>query len=1161
MKADKVTAYLADTGEELWRYYANGPVRLAPAYSKGRLYFVSDDGYLYCLNANSGTLVWKFKGFFSEGRNLIGNERLISMWPARGGPVLADGIVYFASGILPFEGVFIHAVDAETGKSVWTNSTSGSMWSHHQHGGAWAYGGISPQGYLVVAGDRLIVSGGRTTPAVYDRTTGEFQYYRQENAIIGKGAGGYMVSAWDGWFANHGMLYSLENGAQYGAVPISVITKNAIIGVDNGTLIAHKSQLKRKEVKIKDRLGRGAVKAEYSIEKLWNDTNIKNIKRLHFRAGQYLAVNIDGQKAGLIKLSNDGKPDKLVWQYDIKDNIWDMLTAEGKLYIITESGKIYCFGETTGSQPRSFVEGQTAYKPAEEYMTQADNIISQTGVTGGYALCVDAGNGDLIKALIDKTSLHIISLEKNEKQLESLRRRFDGSGDYGKRVTFLNNDILNLPLPPYMSELIILTNDTCSEEHLNKAFYSLRPYNGKIYIDNPSTDLQVLFTKLNLENGKLTSGEGFAIISREGALKGAGQWTHQYSGASNRAYSDDELVKPPLGVLWFGGTSNLNALPRHQNGPIPQVAGGRLVILGINTISARCVYTGRELWVKEIPGIGHPFTSLEHEEIFFDSREVYMPSAPGANFIGSPYVTLPDTIYVIDKEKILLLDPDTGKTKKEFRLPFVERMNRYEWGHILVWEDLLVATVDPQYFDDALAGDIGNWNATSSTMLLVMNRYNGKVLWAKKADKIGFRHNAIIAGNGKLFVVDGLSSRLVDNIRRRGFEGQTESMLISFDIRTGKEIWKNEKDIFGTWLSYYDDRDILIQGGRHGQRGVPVDEPSNKMIAFKGETGEELWEQKYRYSGPVSLHEKMIVPGRPGEKVVDPVTGGFFQVDNPFTGDKYDWSYFRTYGCGTMNSSKYFVMFRSGAAGFNDLYNFGGTGNFGGFKASCTNNLVAADGVFNAPDVTRTCTCAYQLQTSLAMVHNPATEMWTHNHRLTVGTGFIKSLGINFGAPGNRRENGVLWVEYPKVYPSGPDVGVELQTNNPEWFRNHASWIKNPQDGYAWVASYGIKGIENVNVNLAPGGKTTLYDVVLYFAEPEEIGVGKRVFDVYVQGEKTLRDFDVVKQAGGERRVVTVQLKNVIVKDVLEISFKTVNSSLPPIISGIEIVASAQQNQ
>src|SRR6185436_16733152 len=46
-RTDSVTAVDTATGETKWRFHAEGPVRFAPLVSDGRLYFVSDDGYLY----------------------------------------------------------------------------------------------------------------------------------------------------------------------------------------------------------------------------------------------------------------------------------------------------------------------------------------------------------------------------------------------------------------------------------------------------------------------------------------------------------------------------------------------------------------------------------------------------------------------------------------------------------------------------------------------------------------------------------------------------------------------------------------------------------------------------------------------------------------------------------------------------------------------------------------------------------------------------------------------------------------------------------------------------------------------------------------------------------------------------------------------------------
>ena len=50
----------AATGKPLWSYFTEGPIRLAPTLADGRVYCGSDDGNVYCLNADDGKRHWKF---------------------------------------------------------------------------------------------------------------------------------------------------------------------------------------------------------------------------------------------------------------------------------------------------------------------------------------------------------------------------------------------------------------------------------------------------------------------------------------------------------------------------------------------------------------------------------------------------------------------------------------------------------------------------------------------------------------------------------------------------------------------------------------------------------------------------------------------------------------------------------------------------------------------------------------------------------------------------------------------------------------------------------------------------------------------------------------------------------------------------------------------
>lgn len=209
MVGDHVSAYDTETGALKWRFYADGPVRFAPVAERGRVYFVSDDGYLYCLNAAKGELLWKFRGGPSA-RRAIGNNRLISTWPARGAPVLVDGTVYFAASIWPFMGVFVHALDADTGEVIWTNSGIGSTYMVQVKEGS-GFGTVAPQGYLAATREHLIVPGGRTLPAVFRRRTGElvcFQPLQRQ--------GGYDVCVHDGWFFNRGQVCEIADSRAIG---------------------------------------------------------------------------------------------------------------------------------------------------------------------------------------------------------------------------------------------------------------------------------------------------------------------------------------------------------------------------------------------------------------------------------------------------------------------------------------------------------------------------------------------------------------------------------------------------------------------------------------------------------------------------------------------------------------------------------------------------------------------------------------------------------------------------------------------------------------------------------------------------------------------------------------------------------------------------------
>ncbi|MGM0492031.1 MAG: PQQ-binding-like beta-propeller repeat protein, partial [Armatimonadota bacterium] len=1165
--SDSITAYDTRAGSELWRFYANGPVRFAPVIFEGRVYAGSDDGYLHCLDLDSGEVLWRFHAA-PRDRYLLGNARMINTWPVRGAPVVRDGTVYFAAGIFPFMGTFIYALDAQSGELQWENSGTGSMYNLHQHGGAFAFGGVSPQGYLVATEELLLIPGGRTPPAAHDRATGELVYFRQATDIVGKGAGGYGVWVQGSWFHNPNTagrpMYALEDGAQFGDVPADVVGDDIVVGIAGDELVAHDPDPEVLEVEVTDRLGRGAIKEQYDLVELFRAELDAELTRVHIRAGDRLYASGSEGLVAAIDLPGDDGDVRVSWQAQIEGTPWSMIAADDRLFVVNEEGAVFCFGAQEREVARHAVDG-VIDRPQDGWQRQAAAML-EASEPRGFALVLGAGSGRLVHELIGQSDLHVLVVEPDAERADEARRTFDDAGYHGWRVAVLHADPTQVELPSYFASLVTAENLSALdidpegfgwEATASRLFDVLRPYGGAAWLPLSAEEHQAVseWAAIAGTGAQVARAADYTTITREGPLPGAGKWTHQYADSANSGVSWDSIARAPLGLLWFGGGyNNHNALPRHQNGPVPQVVGGRLTILGPETISARDVYTGRELWIKELPGVGHAFTSLEHEEQLASGGHPYFPNQPGANYIGSNHVSVEDAIYVGYEGGCLKLDPRTGETEAEFRVPGRDGGDAdMSWGFV-VHDDLLITGADPQIFDDRPIGDEESWNATSSERLVVMERHSGEVLWEIDAN-LGFRHNAIIAADGKVFVIDGLSEQQLEMLERRAEEPEVHAQLMAFDARSGERLWTRDSDTFGTWLSYSAEHDLLIQSGRYGARRPLPDEPRERMLAHRGETGEVAWERSAEYSGPIALRGDQIITGR-GEPAINLLTGEDLMRVHPLTGMQIPWSFTRSYGCGTQNVSEHLITFRSGAAGYYDLARDGGTGNFGGTKAGCTNNMVVGDGVLNAPEYTRSCFCSYQLQTSFGLVHDPDAEMWTYMG-FERGAGALQRAGINLGAPGGRLDDaGTWWTEYPHSGSSALELPIEMAAVDgarwePRPFTRHSSRIEDTGSGESWIAASGVEGAAQLRVRLASedDAEPATYTVRLHFVEPGEAAAGERAFSVRVQDHEVITGLDVVRDAGGANRALVQEVTGVEAAEELRVALVPVeNAQQPPVL-------------
>jgi outer membrane protein assembly factor BamB len=1177
---DKVVALNIRSGRELWAFYTDGPVRLAPAAADGKVCFASDDGCLYCVRAEDGGLLWKFRGGPSP-RKVLGNSRLISAWPARGGPVIKDKVVYFAASIWPFMGTFIYALELETGRVQWVNDGNGPQYMKQPHS-APAFGGVAPQGMLAATEKMLLVPGGRSAPAAFDRSTGQFLYFHL--AETGKGNGGSLLLANESLFFIHTRNRGTRGCELAQGKKTDFVLNEPVLGsnffygaagVSQGLKQVRELEQKLKfenydVLRTKDELaevmGFGDAKAIKDSSNAWHSAEKKVLKRQTeladarkkldagadnkviqaWRADKSFRWETPGDGTGdliraghrlyaagsntitTIQLSATNHPER-VWSQPVEGPVGRLLAANGMLFAVTLDGRIMAFtdGRAAGwtlrdSFPRPVVPAAAR--------ARAETILAQTGVRDGYAFCLGLENGDLITALAAASNLHLVGVDQDSKKVERLRRRLDALGLYGTRISLLAGAPEDFGAPPYMASLVVVEESVAARlaaaATARKVYETVRPYGGALWVNGPR-GLAGKFKNAGLAQAEVKTVASAILIRRTGPLPGSADWTHQYGDVGNSVKSDDQLVKLPLGLLWFGGNTHLDVLPRHGHGPSPQVAAGRLFLEGMDCLSARDVYTGRRLWKTVVPG-------LNNEGVYYSETYTNDPLTTvfnqrhitGANGRGANFVVTADRVYVAVSNHCAVLDSATGKILMNIPMPAGAEQAAAGWGYIGVSGDVLLGGAGFADFSKRLQPPRMIWpppaaDLAASKGLVAFNRHTGKVLWQVEA-RHSFIHNGLIAGQGKVFCLDrhpksfegklqeqrdkaakdkaekdkdkGKSDNAPKESDKKDGEKRTlPYRVVAFDLRTGRQVWEQTNLVSSSWLGYSKENEVILLAGASATDRLR-DETSSSMEVLQAGDGAVVWKRAgdLKHGGPCILYHDLIITTPSSYKVsagaYGLLDGKPQEIPNPLTGAAQPWKFYRGYGCNYPIASEHLMTFRSGAAGFYDLDEHSGQGSFGGFKSSCSANLIAADGVLNAPDYTRTCSCPYQNQTSLAFVPMPENEMWTCNFSgLDQPEGKrIQRLGLNLGAPGDRvAEDGTVWLEYPANSGVSPHLFVALdggdtpcpptngvtaaETNqllhsvtSSNFFRHHMSAVSG--GGPAWVMASGIRNLRTLVV-------------------------------------------------------------------------------------------------
>ena len=866
---------------------------------------------------------------------------------------------------------------------------------------------------------------------------------------------------------------------------------------------------------------------------------------------------------------------KVLWTDPTGCRVRGLAVANGNLFVSTTDGNVRCYGSTR-VEDDSVVEVRPPSElipfPPDEFdalrAQTARRIAATTGKRRGYGLVVGGDAARMALELSTLTSLRMQALETNTSRVDEARQRLSAAGLHGDKVSVVAAPTASLPFPPYVFNLVVDSSAFLGGEAAYPARELLRvtkPCGGMLFTGQPRD----FHPGLLEENGTEVEIDGAWAKVTRGRIPGARDWTHNYANAANTYCSEDRLVKGPFGILWYGDPGPRDRIERHASPPVPLVVDGIMFTLGYDRVMAHDVYNGVPYWDRLLLGATRTGLPLGTSNLVADDTSLFV---------------------VVEDRRCLRLDARTGRTLATYDPPQAEGGAHRWWGWIARDGHRLLGTVPEED-----AWKKGRPSARTSRAVFALDGENGQPLWIYQGE--GIDHDGIAVDNGKVFIID---RRLVREERERARHNTVRDAavcdrkdpvdrkgrpvppdlrkVVALDVATGRELWQQPFNATDITLD-----DTVVSGGAVGvacmhKNGVLVvhgtgslGHPHREFLAgefarraiyaYDSEDGTFLW------GGRKNYRKRPIIAGKTvyAEPFAwDVRTGEQQTVANPLSGADQVFDFHRGYiGCGHLLASGQALF---GARGGMAYHNFGDRSGFTPFsnmQLSCGIGAVPAGGVFAAPEGRSGCTCATPVWTSIVLYPRRHARAWgigVEGGMATPRNTPARHVSVNLGAPGYREDgHGNLWIPYAGRTPA--ESGI-IKGWLPRYQHDETMFYTHGEDTLAisgakrpWVFTSGYKHTKPLLFRLLENGyPPATYRVRLFFAEPENLAEGQRVFTVLLQGEVVLPDFDIVKAAGSPRTAVMREMTGIEVEKDLTIALQPSVSATqaPPLLCGFQ---------
>ncbi len=1194
----------AATGKLVWRFFTDGAIRLPPTVWDNRVYVGSDDGFVYCLDADSGQPIWSLRAGPRDER-LLARGQMISRWPVRTGVLVDDGVAYFGAGVFPHETVYLMAVDAVTGELVWKNDRISQEDAGRNP--------LSPQGTLLCNDELLFVPSGRALPAAFDKHTGEQIHHRTHSwrTTAGGVVGGYKAVLADGQIYSSGPHHFLALDQKTGAtghawidgrqLAISgnrgfVATGTRVAALDRGkhtaatverqqlnlqqySLSRKRSSMKRAEFDKQNGELTAKIAALSEVGTLWSTNS--NADSSLIVAGNVVVVGGDGKV-----LTLSAERGERLWEAETAGEASGLATAGGRLFVSTSHGKIYAFGAREESSPAEVATlPPTDDKPvfAEDeltsmYATAAEEILARTKITRGFCLVVGSEEGRLAYELARKSNLKIVGIEPRAEKVRAAREALDRAGIYGNRVLIVHADPARMPVSNYFANLVVSDSLLLTGKppvSPGQVARRIKPCGGVLCFGGPSTapgysagwttdTLQPWLEKLNIRTEATVEDDHYLVATR-GALPGAGNWSHQYGDVANTSTSQDYRVKGGMGVLWYGDPGPASMVNRHEAAAAPLSTYGRMFIQGIESILCYDAYNGTFLWEYKNPGALR--TGV------FNNEET-------SNLAASD-----EALFVATDDVCTEIDAATGKVRRVHKAPQADDGVPRVWGYVGYYNGLLLGTSTVRKELERSLRRRGHTVANTTHAIFAIDVATGKQRWIYRGKNI--LHVTIAVGDGQVFMIDSsISQQQRDALLREDKTAlkdlppeeakRKEAELKAYDIRlavalnaeTGQQAWSVPVDVTdcsyvgiggGQLTLMYQDGHVLICGananGHYWRQFLSGQFSKRRLLVLEAETGDKLWakDANYRHR-PIIVEEQIIA--EPWS--FDLHTGAEKQREHPLTGELAKWQFSRPgHHCGMITATPNTLFFRSGFTSYYDLYSDSGVSHFAGQRMGCWVNAIPGNGLLMVPEASAGCVCQFSIAATIVMEPRADADSWKIASLGNTGTP-VQHMAINLGAPGDRRDGfGTLWLAYPRPKTVGRleytfDIKPKLAEGGGTYAFNIESQAIEGADT-PWVISSGYRGLDRCQITLrGKDDRPADYTVKLYFAQLDQCGPGEVVCDVRLQGNEVADSLDIGAALNGNGNVHVQEFTGVTVKDDLLLEIASKGKSLPH-LSAIEV--------